>query len=164
MEQQLSDSMKAILVKIALELKKMGWKSNSQTNEIDVFQGHLGMYKELVWEGDVDLPDINVDVNIDMGFSLIEEGEYFLVLNEEYSLFAEGVGSSQKVNESDLDVSFSERDVSNQLEIQNAAKKINVNVLERVDKYGYEYSQESSQDWKHYHNSGEADADYDRDY
>lgn len=160
MEPQLSDSMKAILVKIALELKKLGWKSDSQTNEIDVFQGHLGMYKNTEWRGDGELPDVQIDISIDMSFAQNEQnGVYFLVFNESYSLFVEGAASNEKQEESDLSIDFSEADVNNIVKIQQAAKELNGHVQVNVDEHGYEYAQESYADWKDYHASGTAYAD-----
>jgi hypothetical protein len=160
MEQQLSDSMKAILVKIALELKKLGWKSDSQSNEIDVFQGHLGVFKNTEWRGDGELPDVQIDVSIDMSFAQNEQnGVHFLVFNESYSLFVDGVGSSEKQEQSDLSIDFSEADANNVAKIQQATKELNAHVQSKVEEYGYEYSQESYADWKEYHASGTAYAD-----
>lgn len=160
MEQQLSDSMKAILIKIALELKKLGWKSDSQTNEIDVFQGHLGMYKNTEWRGDGELPDVQIDVSLDLSFAQNEQnGVYFLIFNESYSLYVDGVGSSEKQDRADLSTDFSEADVNNVAKIQQAAKELNRHVEVKVDEYGYEYAQESYADWKEYFASGTAYVD-----
>jgi hypothetical protein len=160
MEQQLPDSMKAILVKIALELKKLGWKSDSQTNEIDVFQGHLGMYKNTEWRGDGKLPDVQIDVSVDMSFAQNEQNNVnFLVFNESYSLFIDGVGSSEKQEQADLSIDFSEADVNNIAKFQQAAKELNAHVQSNIEEHGYEYSQESYADWKDYHASGTAYAD-----
>ncbi len=160
MEQQLSDSMKAILVKIALELKKLGWKSDSHSNEIDVFQGHLGVFKNTEWRGDDELPDVQIDVSVDMSFVQNEQnGVYFLVFNESYSLFVDGVGSNEKQEQSDLSIDFSETDVNNIVKIQQAAKELNAHAHSKVEEYGYEYAQESYADWKEYNASGTAHAD-----
>jgi hypothetical protein len=167
MEQQLSDSMKAILVKIALELKRLGWKSDSQTNEIDVFQGHLGMYKNTEWRGEQwrgsgpgELPDVQIDISIDMSFAQNEQnGVYFLVFNESYSLSLDGASGSEKQEQSDLNIDFSEADANNIVKIQQAAKELNEHVQGNVDEHGYEYAQESYADWKDYNASGTAYAD-----
>jgi len=165
MEQYLSDSMKAILIKIALELKKLGWRSDSQTNEIDVFQGHLGMYKNSEWRGDNDLPDVQVDVTIDMSFAQNEQNSvYFLVFKESYSMFVEGAGSGEKQQQNDVSVDFSESDVNNFAKIQQAAKELNQHIQKNVEEYGYEFSQESYSDWKQYNDSGTASADRDDSY
>ena len=151
MEQHLSDSMKAILIKIALELKKSGWKSNSQTNEIDVFQGHLGMFKDMEWRGNDDLPDVQIDVYVNMSFAQNEQNDvYFLVFNESYSMFVDGVGSTEKQGKSDLDIDFSETDVNNIVKIQQSAKNLNDRIRLNVEEYGYEYAQESYADWVEY--------------
>lgn len=162
MEQQLSDSMKAILVKIALELKRLGWKSDSQTNEIDVFQGHLGMYKNTEWRGNGpdELPDVQIDISIDMSFAQNEQnGVYFLVFNESFSLSIDGASGSEKQEQSDLNIDFSDADVNNIAKIQQAAKELNEHVQNNVDEYGYEYAQESYTDWKDYNAGGTAYAD-----
>lgn len=160
MEQRLSDSMKAILIKIALELKKLGWKSDSHTNEIDVFQGHLGMYKNTEWRGDGELPDVQIDISVDMSFDQNEQnGVYFLVFNESYSLYVDGVGSTEKQEQSDLSIDFSDADANNIAKIQQAAKELNGHVQVQVDELGYEYAQESYADWKEYFSSGTAYAD-----
>lgn len=161
MEQQLSDSAKATLIKIALELKKMGWKSNSHTSEIDIFQGHIGMHKDSIWNGNNELPDVQVDVFIDMSFERNEQNDvYFLVFNESYSLFVEGAGSSEKQKRSDMSIDFVfKADANNIAKIRLAAKELNDHVNSNIDEYGYEYSQESYNAWKQYNASGTAYAD-----
>jgi hypothetical protein len=148
------------LVKIALELKKMGWKSDSQTNEIDVFQGHLGIYKTTEWRGNEELPDVHIDVSVDISFDKNEQNDvYFLVFNESYSLFVQGVGSNEKQDRSNLSVDFSESDVNNVAKIQQTAKELNIHVQKNIEEYGYEFAQESYKDWKDYFSSGAAYAD-----
>lgn len=160
MEQQLSDSMKAILIKIALELKRLGWKSDSQTNEIDVFQGHLGMFKNTEWRGDGELPDVQIDISIDLSFSQNEQnGVYFLVFNEAYSLSVDGASGSEKQERGDLSVDFSESDINNAVKFQQAAKELNEHIQSKIEEHGYEYAQESYADWKEYHAGGTAYAD-----
>lgn len=160
MEQQLSDSMKAILIKIALELKKLGWKSDSHTNEIDVFQGHLGMYKNAEWRGNGELPDVQIDVDVDMTFDQNEQQNvYFLVFSESYSLSVDGASGSEKQERGNLSLDFSESDANNVAKIQQAAKELNVHVQKNIEEHGYEYAQESYADWKNYHASGTAYAD-----
>lgn len=160
MQQQLSDSMKAVLVKIALELRKMGWTSDSKTNEIDVFQGHLEMYKKSEWSDNRNLPDVQIDVSLDMSFVQNEQNNvYFLVFKESYSMFVEGADSSEKREESDLSIDFSETDINNIVKIQQAAKVLNSRVQTNIDEYGYDYAQESYNDWKEYHSNGTAYVD-----
>lgn len=160
MEQNLSDSMKAILIKIALELKKLGWKSDSQTNEIDVFQGHLGIYKNTEWRGNNELPNVQIDVSVDMSFDKNEQNDvYFLVFNESYSLFVEGAGSSEKQDRGNLSLDFSETDSNNISKIQQSAKELTDHVQKNIEEHGYEYSQESYADWKEYNSNGSAYAD-----
>jgi hypothetical protein len=162
MEQQLSEPLKAILLKIALELKKMGWKSDSRSNEIDVFQGHLGMFKEYNWQGNGEVPDVDVNMVIDMRFEKNEQNNvYFLVYKTNYSMFVQDVGGSDKSEDSDVDVPFTEQDVNNIPKFIEAAKKINDHVSQTADEYAYEHAQTSGQEHHDYNQGGGWKADQD---
>jgi hypothetical protein len=148
MEQQLSEPLKAILLKIAMELKKFRWKTNVHTSEISVFQGHLDMSKDYIYDGGGENPDVDVTIGIDMTFQRNEQNNvYFLTYQSTYSNFVQGVGGSDRENNSDIDVPFTEQDVNNQTKFIEAAKKINDQTMQEADQYAYEHSQESGSDW-----------------
>ncbi len=163
MKQPLSDSMKAILIKIALALKSHGWVSDKETNEIEVYQGYLSAYKEFSWDGDSDLPNVAIDCVAKLSFEQNEQNQvYFLVYSEDYSLFIDGVGNSQKNSDSDLNIPFSESDVNNTAKFQQAANEINNHFNKSSSELGYEFAQESYEEWKNY-SSGDWKADQDLD-
>lgn len=155
METQLSEPLKAILLKIAMELKKFRWKTNVHTSEISVFQGHLDMAKDYIYDGGGENPDVDVTIGIDMTFQRNEQNNvYFLTYQATYSNFVQGVGGSDRENNSDIDIPFTEQDVNNQAKFVEAAKKINDQTMQEADQYAYEHSQESGNEW---HNQGGQD-------
>ena len=160
MEQQLSESLKAILLKIALELKKLGWKPDAQSNEIDVFQGHLSMSKEWDYDNDSELPAVNVVQAVDMSFSPNEQnGVNFLIYKAYYQLFVEGAGGNDTEEDGDLGLDFTDQDANNLAKIQTAAKQIDQEVGSAAEEKAYAYANESYSEWKHYHSSGAAGSD-----
>jgi hypothetical protein len=155
METQLSEPLKAILLKVAMELKNLRWKSNSNTNEINVFQGHLEMFKNFIWQGDGEVPDVEVDMSIDVGFSRNEQNNvYFIVYNTNYNLYVQNVGGSDKHHNTDIDVPFTEQDLNNVVKFKEAAKKINDQTIQLANNFAYEYSQESNNAHQNYKNNG----------
>jgi hypothetical protein len=149
MENQISEPLKAILIKVAIELKKLGWIPDSQTNEIDVFQGHIGMSKEHIWDKDANLPNVDVDIGLDLRFEQnIQNQVFFLVYDIDYRMFIQSVGGDDRRENSDVDVPFTEQDVNNIAKFQEAAKKINTESVSAADRFAYEFAQESYQDWK----------------
>jgi hypothetical protein len=162
MEQQLSEPLKAILLKVAMELKKFRWVPDTQSNEIDVFQGHLSMSKEYPWQGDTEVPDVDVTITVDMHFAQNEQnGVYFLVYHSDYSAFVQDVGGNDKSEDSDIDVPFTERDVNNIPKFIEAAKKINDQTTHAAEEFAYEHSQASSQAHHDYTTGGGWKADQD---
>ena len=149
MESQITESLKAILLKIAIELKKLGWTPDTTANEIDIFQGHLGMFKNHTWEGGGDAPDVSTDIIMDMHFEQNEQNQvYFLVYKTDYSMWVDDVGGSDVMDNGDLDTPFTEQDVNNVAKFVEAAKKIDNQVITRAEEVAYNYSQESTQDWR----------------
>lgn len=149
METQLSEPLKAVLIKIATELKKFKWRPDVTANEIDVFQGHLGMFKEHTWQGNEELPDVSVDIIMDMHFEQNEQNQvYFLVYKTDYSLWVDDVGGVDRMESNDVDTPFTEQDFNNVAKFIEVAKKINDQVMQRAVNVSYAYSQESAQEWK----------------
>jgi len=162
MEQQISESIKAILIKIALELKKLGWKSESQSNEIDIHQNHLGMFKESDWDGQHDLPDVSVVQGVDMRFKKNEQNNvYFLTYESNYQLFVDGVGGDDIKENGDLDVDFLEHDVSNMNKIQKAASQISKDISEEANEKAHTFAENSYSEWRIYNSGGGWKADRD---
>lgn len=158
----LSESLKAILLKVAMELKKFRWKADTQSNEIDMFQNHLGMFKDYLWQGDGEVPDVDVTIAIDMTFSQNEQnGVYFIVYKTDYSMFVQDVGGNDKTEDSDVDEPFTERDINNISKFIEAAKKINDHTIQRADEYAYEHAQESNREYHDYTTGGGWKADQD---
>lgn len=158
--QNLSEPLKAILVKIATEMKKYGWRANSETSEIDLHQGHIPLTKEYTWNED--RPPVDVTLQIDMSLgSNKPEGPWYIFYEINYNFYVDSVGSSAKNDSSDLEVQFTEQDVSNLEKIVVAAKKLNFDILKYADEYASDYSQESLGGWDDYHNRGGWKADQD---
>lgn len=153
-QSSLSEPLKAILLKIAMELKKYSWKPNSQTNEIDIFQSHVEMYKEYTWDGENDNPDVELTVTTDLKLENNQQnGVYFLVYNTKYNMFIQGVGGDDKSDDSDLDITFDEQDVSNIGKFQIAAKQINDKLVSLANEYAYEFARENKKQHQDYNNS-----------
>jgi hypothetical protein len=151
MESQLSESLKAILLKIAIELKKLRWKPDTTANEIDVFQGHLGMFKNYFWEGNEDTPDVSVDIIMDMHFEQNGQNNvHFLVYKTDYSLWVDGVGGSDRIDNGNIDIPFTEQDVNNVAKFIEVARKLNDQIIQKAEEVAYEYSQESSRRYQDY--------------
>lgn len=147
-----------------MELKKLRWKTNVATSEINIFQGHLDMSKDYIYDGGGENPDVDVTVGIDMTFRPNEQNNvYFLVYTANYSMFVQDIGGSDREENSDVDVPFTEVDVNNIAKFIEAAKKINDQVMQTADEYAYEHSQESGGEHQDYKSGGwKADQDLDR--
>ncbi len=152
METQLSEPLKAILLKVAMELKRnYRWIPDIKSNEIDIFQGHLSMFKEYIWEGGGETPNVDVSITIDMHFKKNEQNNvYFLAYNAYYSLWIEGVGGTDREEYGDVEIPFTENDVNNISKFIDAAKKINQQSMDSAEEFAYNYSQESSQEFTRY--------------
>jgi hypothetical protein len=158
--QNLSEPLKAILIKIATELKKYGWKANSQTSDIDLHQGHIPLTKEYTWNED--RPSVDVTLQIDLSFgSNTPQGPWYIIYDIHYQFYVDSVGSSAKNDDSDMEVPFTEQDVNNLEKIVVTTKKLNYDIIKYSDEYAYEYSQESHNSWDAYHNQGGWQSDRD---
>jgi hypothetical protein len=156
--QNLSDSLKALLVKIATELKKYGWKANAETSEIDLHQGHIPLTKEYTYNQD--RPPVDVTLQIDMSLGANDpQGPWYIFYDITYNFYVDSVGSTAKNGNSDLDIEFTEQDINNLEKIVLAAKKLNFDIIKYSDEYASEYSNESHGDWDGYHNQGGWKAD-----
>jgi hypothetical protein len=149
MDIQLTDNLKAILIKVATELKKYKWSSNVGSNEINLFQNHLEMETAYVYDGRHELPDVNVEPSLDLTFRKNEQNNvYFLVYKTNVHLWIKSVGGTDQVDDGDIDVSFTDVDVSNNAKITQTAALINTQVKEFSDTAAYKYAQESYSEWK----------------
>ncbi len=155
MEQRLSDGLKAILLKISLELKTLGWKVNPDSSDIDIAQDRVSMLKDITWDGDGDLPDVDVNVTINLSLAKNEQnGVYFVVYTSEYGLFITNVGGSDEREESDLDTPFTEQDVNNINKFQEASRKLNGVIDDNASEYAHDFASQSYQHWRDYEDAG----------
>jgi hypothetical protein len=116
MEPNLSDSLKAILVKIALELKKKKWVSDPETNELDIAQNHLSLSKTYSFNNGVDV-GVHIEMTLAPG-----EGGHYVIFKEEYLIDCGHI--EDKFGNSDASPVFTQKDSSNTEKIQLAASEI----------------------------------------
>jgi hypothetical protein len=151
--QNLTEPLKALLLKIATELKKYGWKANVETSEIDIHQGHIPVSKEYFWkEGN---PGVTVSIELDFTFKSNQpSGPWFIVYDVVYNFYIDSVDSTSMAENSDVDIEFTEQDVNNLEKIVVGAKQLNSNIVSSSDQYAEEFSQENHGDWDKYNKDG----------
>lgn len=143
---ELTDSLKSILLKVAIELKRLGWKPNSKTNEIDIHQGYIDMYKEYDWSQD-QLPPVSVTMNVNLTLAPNPEqhSTYYIIYKNETSLWIDHIGGNDSNSDSDVDVVFSEQDSRNQEKIVQAAKLINSQVRQTSDYEAEQFAENNAE-------------------
>jgi hypothetical protein len=164
MEKQITDNFKAILIKIALELKKRGWKANPQSSEINIFQGHIELSKEFPWDGQGNLPDVDVSLGLDLTVDPTDSPtEYMVSYKTDISLWIDNVGGDDESITGQSDVYFTEQDANNIAKIQNVANKLNFEINNSASGMAEKYAGEGNSDFQSYKSGGyKADQDLDR--
>ena len=103
MNTNLNELQRALLIKIAIELKRLGWKPNTQSNNIDIAQGFVSMYKEYTVSYNL---QIGVESGVDI--TLAPEGDQnYVKYDKQLSLWTDDLGGKDYTDDGDSAESLS---------------------------------------------------------
>jgi len=162
----MNEKIKAILVKLASELKKLRW---SLTPDFEVTlrsDNQIPMNKTIVVEGSIG--DEKINSQIETWISLTMESDDQITFYPDYTvngeMFVQG-GIIKDINyKMDVDVGFFEADFKDDKKIQQAASKINRYVVDHIETEFREYLNTNASDIEQYKAGGwKADDDAFRD-
>ena len=148
----MSEKIQAILLKIIIELKKIGWSLSPDWDLTLKSEGHVPLVKPIKVQGSVEDEewDDNVETLINLKLDSRDSITYFPSCNVYTSISVRGLETKDIVNELGIDVAFTEKDVNNRRSISNAVSRTNDLVEEYIRQEYNTYVDMNSQKIKLY--------------
>ena len=144
----MNEKIQAILLRIIIDLKSLGWAAAPDWEITLKSEGHLPMIKNIPVENNIGELEIKDDVQTYVDLKLKSEDEitYFPEYNIYATIFIEGAGGKDVVHKMDADVAFTEKDVKDKGKTSLAAKKISRLVETQISQEFEEFINSHQQD------------------
>lgn len=152
----MNDQMTAILLKIAIALKRMKWKA-SQNWELELkSEGKVSLLKDIEVEGSMGSRTWTDDIETYIELKMTSDDQ--LTFFPEYTIYGnihiEGGGVKDIAYKLNSDVAFTIEDLNNDSKTLLAAQKLNRLVEQYVEKEYTDYIEENSDDIQQYTHGG----------
>lgn len=162
----MNEKIQAILLKITIELKKLGWTTSPDWQITLKSEEYVSLVKDIGVSGEINDNEFkdNVQTHIDMKLLSSDEVTYFPEYTVYANLFIDSVGSKDLSYKMDVDVSFMDKEFTNENKIVLAAKKIDRRISDYIEKEFESYVSDSSSEIEHNKLTGlnNADQDFER--
>ncbi len=122
----MNDKIQAILLKIVLELKKIGWVANPDWEVTMKSEGHVPLVKQISVMGSMDDEEWRDDIETHIELKLSSEDQitYWPAYTIYANVFMDGGVSKDVVYKGDADVAFTEKDFKEDRKPKTAAERI----------------------------------------
>ena len=152
----MNEKIQAILLKIILQLKKLGWSASQDWELTLKSEGHVPMVKQVTVMGSMDDDEWRDDVETHIDLKLGSDDN--LTFFPEYTIYAEiflqGGSSKDVVYKSDADVAFTEKDIRDDRKIKLAASRLDRIVDGYMEQEYADYVDNNAQDISYYKQGG----------
>jgi hypothetical protein len=137
----MNEKLKAILLKIATELRQFGWRPSGDYELNFRNSGHFSVRSSVKVEGtrDDETWTEGIDIELDLGLDTNDQITYYPEYELHGEIFMQGGNISDLEQVMDINVSFTENDVNNNQKIKLAAQQINTSVQGYVQEQYQEY-------------------------
>lgn len=151
----MNEKIKAILLKIILELKRLGWTADPDWEITFQSEKHVPLVKFIKVQGSTEDKDWEDSVETTIHYKLNSRDQitYFPSCIVYTSISLIGLEMKDVVHELGIDVAFTEKDIRNQSNIKNAATRTNDLIQEYIRQEYSTYVDMNSQKIK-LHNMG----------
>ena len=160
----MNEKIQAILLKIILELKKLGWSAGPDWQITLKSDGNVPLIKQIHAEGTVGSRDFTqaIEAYIDLKLGSDDRITYFPDYNIYANIFVDGGGNKDIAIKMDCDVAFTEKDYTDRTKAGEAAKKIDRLVHDHIQHEFTDYLDDYAENI-HDQSSGHGEPDIDGD-
>jgi hypothetical protein len=157
----MNEKIQAVLLKLVIELKKLGWSAGEDWQITLKGEGHVPLMKMVPVQGTMnneewhDHVEIAMDLKLDSG----DEITYFPDYTIFGQIFIDGGDNMDIAYKMDADVAFTKEDFKNGEKIVGAARKINRLIDDHVQNQYYKYIDDNTENIQYYKSSGQGRAD-----
>jgi len=158
----MNNKIQAILLKLVLALQKEHWQVAPNWELTLKSEGHAPLTKNIRVQGTLAGESWGDDIEamIDLKLVSTDEITYFPEYTTYAHMYLKGIESKDIAIKLDIDVAFTNQDLSNQSKIDLAAKKISRFTEDHIENEYSDYVDQNSQALLDY-SAGEGKADYD---
>lgn len=152
----MNEKVRAILLKIVVELKKLGWITSPEWEITLKAEGHVPLVKNISVSGNMDDDEWedHVETTINLSLKSDDEITYFPDYTIYASIFMQGGEGHDIAYNLDADVAFTAHDVNDAKKATTAAKRISYIVEDHIESEYSDYIDKNASAIKAYKQGG----------